>query len=307
MKHKKNEEYRQALASLAKTDREALAALIVEFLDPNHITVDFVGMLLNTRQLQPGDQLIKKVRKGLEVRTLYPGSIHLAGEVTVVDRANYSLSGIDIKVHINEWELESGELGTMDSIESEMRAQISDYYMNIVITALADLWDATDTPDNFVSVGGNLTAAALEDGIDEVNYRVGSVRAVVGTRRALSPITKFANYVPYNESATSWGVAVPSAIEEIRRTGFVGQYYGCRIIALDQIWNNMDDYEALLPEDKVLVIGDNVGEFITYGDVKQKQWTDWEPTPPVFKLELYQQYGMIIDKQYGVYVIGGLS
>ncbi|MGW8181557.1 MAG: hypothetical protein ACWGQW_22740, partial [bacterium] len=109
-KHKK-EQYRQAFASLAKNDREALAAMIVEYLQPNHITVDYVSMLLNARSLRPGDQLIKKVRKGIEVRTLVPGSIHLASEVTVTDRANYHLSGIDVKVHVNEWELDSGELG----------------------------------------------------------------------------------------------------------------------------------------------------------------------------------------------------
>jgi hypothetical protein len=257
--------------------------------------------------LKPGDQLIKKVRKGIEVRTLVPGAIHLASEVTLVDRANYHLSGIDVKVHINEWELESGELGTLDSIEAEMRAKISDYYINLVLNALSTLWDGTNTPNNWTSAGGAITATLLEDAIDEVNYRVGSVRAVVGTRKALTPITKFANYVPYASSPTSWGVAVPSAIEEIRRTGFVGTYYGARIIALDQIWDNYDDYTALLPEDKVLVIGNNVGDFITYGDVKMKQWTDMEPTPPVFKLELYQQYGMIIDRQLGVYVIDNIS
>lgn len=301
------EKYRQAFAELAATDRQALAEMIVEYIDPNHITVDYVAMLLTGRSLKPGDQLIKKVRKGIEVRTLVPGSVHLASEVTVEDRANYHLSGIDVKVHINEWELESGELGTMDSIEAEMRAQISDYYINRVFNALATLWDGTNTPDNYTDVGGPLTASALEDAIDEVNYRIGSVRAVIGTRRALSPITKFARYVPYEDSPTSWGVAVPSAIEEIRRTGFVGTYYGCRIVGLPQIWDNLIDYTALLPEDQVLVIGENVGEFITYGELKLKQWTDMEPTPPVYKIELYQQYGMIIDKQYGVYVLDNIS
>jgi len=305
-KHKK-EQYRQAFASLAKNDREALAAMIVEYLQPNHITVDYVSMLLNARSLRPGDQLIKKVRKGIEVRTLVPGSIHLASEVTVTDRANYHLSGIDVKVHVNEWELDSGELGTLDSIETEMRAKIADYYITQVINALANLWDATNTPNNYVDVSGSLSATVLKNAIDEVNYRVGSVRAVVGTRKALTPVTTFANYEPYAPSPTSWGVPVPSAIEEIRRTGFVGTYYGARIIAFDQVWDNEDDYNALLPENQVLVIGDNVGDFITYGEVKMKQWTDWEPTPPVFKLELYQQYGMIIDRQLGVYVIDNLT
>jgi hypothetical protein len=103
MDKERKQKYAEAFASLARNDREALAAMIVEYLDPNHITVDYVGMLLDSRTLKPGDQLIKKVRKGIEVRTLVPGSIHLASEVTVVDRANYHLSGVDVKVHINEY------------------------------------------------------------------------------------------------------------------------------------------------------------------------------------------------------------
>jgi hypothetical protein len=123
----------------------------------------------------------------------------------------------------------------------------------------------------------------------------------------LTPVTTFANYVPYGPTPAAWGVPVPSAIEEIQRTGFIGTYYGCKIIAIDQIWDNIDDYNPLFDTTKVLVIGDNVGEFITYGDVKRKQWTDWEPTPPVFKIELYTQYGMMIWNAQGIYVIDGLS
>lgn len=305
-KHKEAK-VREAFASLYKTNKEALAELIIEYFDPNHITVDYISMLLNTRVLKPGDQLVKKVRKGWVVRTLYPGAIHLASEITSEDRANYQLSGVDIKVHMNEWELESGELGTLDNIESQMRAYIRDYYLTQVINALANLWDATNTPSNYADVSGSITASALETAIDEINYRVGGVKAVVGVRKIMSPITKFAQYTPYDPGPTNWGVPVPSAIEEVRRTGFVGQYYGVNIIGLPQVWRSDIEYTPLLPEDKLLVIGENVGEFITYDDLKTKSWTDMEPTPPVFKLEMYQRYGLIVDRQIGVYVLDNVS
>jgi hypothetical protein len=199
-------------------------------------------------------------------------------------------------------------LGTLDSIEAEMRAKISDYYIALVFNALANLWNGVNTPNNWISVAGPLTAPILVAAINEINYRLGSVRAVVGTRRALTPITTFGNYVPWlgGTPVGIWGTEIPPAVEEIYRTGFLGSWYGCKIIALDQIWDNEVDYNAMLPENQVLVIGNNVGEFITYGDVKVKQWTDWDPTPPVYKIELYQQYGMIVDNQIGVYVIDDL-
>lgn len=294
---------REAYASLAKEDRQALAELMVEYVKPNHITVDFVGMLLNTRRLKEGDALVKKLRKGIEVRTLVPGSIHLASEITLSERANYILDGADVKVTWNEWEMESGDLGTVAEIRAEMLAKLRDFYMNKVYSALTTVWTAANTPNNFTNVGGSITATALEDAIDEINQEAGGVKAVVGTRAQLTPITKFGAF--WNDGAgtpTVWGV--DSQLEKVVQDGFLGKYYGANLIALDHVYDNPEDYNQLiLPNNRILVIGENVGEFITYGEPRWKQWTDMNPTPPQWFLEVYQRFGMIIDKAQGIYVL----
>lgn len=300
----------EAIASLLKDKsvpaREALAEMIVEFIQPNHITTNFVGMLLNTRALKPGDMLFKKLRKGITVRTLVPGSIHLASEVTLDERANYVLDGADVKVTFNEWELESGQIGSVDEIRREMYAKLSDFYQNKIYTILSTVWTAANTPSNFTNVGGPITATALENAIDEINQNSGGVKAVVGTRAALTPITKFGAF--WNDGNTvgtdaQWA-GVDSQLEEVVQRGFLGKYYGAPLIALEQVYDNpIDNQKLILPNNRVLVLGHNVGEFITYGDVKVKQWTDMEPTPPQWFLEIYQQFGLIIDRAVGMYVL----
>jgi len=300
----------EAIASLLKDKsvpaREALAEMIIEFIQPNHITTNFVGMMLNTRALKPGDMLFKKLRKGITVRTLVPGSIHLASEVTLSERANYVLDGADVKVTFNEWELESGQIGSVDEIRREMYAKLADYYQNKIYTVLSTVWTAANTPSNFTNVGGPITASALEDAIDEINQNSGGVKAVVGTRAALTPITKFGAF--WNDGNTvgtdaQWA-GVDSQLEEVVQRGFLGKYYGAPLIALEQVYDNPTDYNKLiLPNNRVLVLGHNVGEFITYGDVKVKQWTDMAPTPPQWFLEIYQQFGLIIDRAIGMYVL----
>ena len=296
-----NTQLKDAVAGLLKDgNREALAQLIVEYAQPGHITADFISLLMNTRRMNPGDALVKKVRKGINVRTLVPGAIHLASEMTVTDRINYVLDGADVKVTANEWELESGELGTVDEIRNEMLAKLRDFYLGKVFTALTTVWTAVNTPNNFTNVGGSLTATALKNAIDRINQTTGGVRAVVGTRAALTPITTFgAGYT----DGSSTSQPVPENIKEIMQTGWLGRYYGAPILALQQEYDSPDTYNALLPNDKVLVIGENVGEFITFGDVKTKQWTDMRVTPPQWYLELYQQFGMIVDKADGIFVI----
>ena len=296
--------FKEAIASLLKDGkREALAQLIVEYVDANHIPADMMNLLLPSRSLNPGDALVKKVRKGIKVNTLVPGRIHLASEITVSDRINYVLDGADVKVTFNEWELASGNLGSVEDIRSEMNAKLRDYYLGKVFTALSTIWTVGNTPNNFTNVGGALTATALENAIDKINQKTSGVKAVVGTRAALAPITKFGAFYTYGGTTEM----VNDNVKEIMSTGWLGKYYGAPIIALDQVYDNPEDYNALLPTDKVLVIGENVGEFITYGEVRTKEWTDMNPTPPQWYLELFQSFSMIIDKADGIFILGGLT
>jgi hypothetical protein len=201
---------------------------------------------------------------------------------------------------LNQWEIESGEIGTLDSIRTEMLAKLRDYYMNKVFTALTTVWTAVNNASNFTNVGGPLTAVALKNSIDNINTNSGGVKAVVGTRAALTPITTFG--AGWTDSGGNL-MEVPDNIREIMATGFLGRYYGAPIIALQQQYDNPEDYHALLPTDKVLVIGHNVGEFITYGDIKTKQWQDMNPTPPQWYLELFQIFSLLIDRAEGIHVL----
>jgi len=298
-----DEKFKEAYAALAKdpSQRDALAALIVEYIDPNHLAENIVNLFLSTRRLNPGDALVKKVRQGIEVRTLIPGSVHLASEVTVVDRINYMLDGANVKVRANLWELESGELGTVESIKREMTAQLTDYYVNRVFTCLLSIWNAANTPTNFWAVAA-LNAATLRAAIDWINYTVtGGVKAIVGTRLALAPITQFAGFHADPVAGVFWGNE--DAIREIYKTGWLGSWYGANIVALDQVWNDPLNYQTMIPRNRVLVIGENAGEFILYGEPKWKNWEHYDPTPPDWLVEVYQQFGLIVDNAMGVAVI----
>lgn len=301
----KEKKMQEALASMISdpSKRDALAEIIVEYVQPNHMATDFISGLLATRRLKPGDSLVKKVRKGIRVRTLVPGAVHLASEITVSERMNYVLDGADVKVTYNQWELEGGEIGTIQEIRREMAAKLNDYYISKVYTALSTIWSAGNTPLNFTSMGGNITAAALESAINYINQTTKGAKAIVGSRVAVTPITKFGAFWT---DGSNVGYD-PNDIQQIRQTGWLGKYYGVPVKAVEQVWDNPEDWQKLVPEDKVLIIGDGVGEFITYGDVKTKQWSDMNPTPPQWMLEIYQQFGLIIDNAMGIYVIGDVS
>lgn len=299
-----DKKYQEAIASLMsdKDKRDELAELLVEYIDPGHITTDFVGMLLNSRALKQGDALVKKVRKGIKVRTLVPGTVHLADEFTIEERLHYSLDGADIKVTASEWELESGELGTVEDIRGEMLKTLKDYYQNKVFSALTSVWTAGNTPDNYSTVATAVTESVLKSAIQQIAQMIGGPIVVAGVRSVLNPITEFGAFWADPASTPAYH-ALDTQLQKIMDDGILGKYYGAEIVVIDQNYDYPDTNNSLVPTDKILVMGKQVGEFITYGDVRDKQYTDPKPTPPQWFFEIYQQFGMIIDNADGIYVI----
>ena len=292
---------KEAIAGLMADsgNRDAFAEMLIEYIQPNHVATDYMSLLMDTRSLKPGDSLVKKIRKGIKVRTWVPGSIGLKSEITVSDRINYILDGAEVGVIANEWELESGEIGSVESIRNEAQLKLRDYFMNKVFTLLTTVWTAGNTPNNYTDVGGSVTATALKNMIDRINQTTSGVKAIVGTRAALTPITAFGA----SWSDGSSNLIVPENISEIMSTGFLGKYYGAPIIALAQTYDNPEDHNTQLPTDKILVIGEKVGEFVTFGEARSKEWTDYQPTPPYWHMDIVQQFGLIVDNAEGIGVL----
>jgi hypothetical protein len=297
--------FQKAYAEVAKGDRKALAELIVEYTEPKHITQDIVGMFLNTRTLKVGDSLVKKVRRGIKIRQFVPGQTTLASQITVKESINHVLDQVYAEVSHNEWELESGEIGTADSIRREMSAKLNDFYQTKVMNALYTL-ATIDDDKNFYYVSGGITRSVLEDAIDYINDTAGSVKVVVGRRTALAPISKFAGYrevLGATDADTMSVIPVNSVIEEIQRTGWFGRYYGASFQALDQIYDNDFDRNPLIKDNLIVVVGNNCGEFITYGEVRTDEWTEMSTAPPTWHVRIYQQFGFLFDKMENVAVI----
>jgi hypothetical protein len=198
---------------------------------------------------------------------------------------------------LNEWEIASGEIGTVDEIRNEMTAKLRDYYTQKVFTALTSVWTVGNTPDNFTNVGAAITKVALDNAIETINETTPGAKAIVGTRAALSPIMGFAGWSTYSGT----DALLQSVGDEIFRTGWLGQYYGVPLTVVPQVYDYPDSYNKMVPETKILVIGENVGEFVTFGDVGISQFTDPRPIPPQWNLSLWQQFGLLISNAMGLY------
>ncbi len=294
-------ELKLEMASVMKdpTQRLQLAEMIVEYVDVGHITFDFIGQLLNTRALQPGDMLIKKLRKGIKVWSHVPGTIPMKSEITVSERLNYVLDYAVTGVTANVQELAQGDLGTVESMRTEMMAKLRDFYVGKVFTALTTIWTTANTGTNYDTVATAIDKTTLDDMIKVIIRQAGNVRAIVGVRDVLQPITEFAGWSTYS----STDMLVQTVGEELARTGWVGSYKGIPLVIVPLDYDDPESHTLLVPDNKILVIGDKAGEFITYGAPTSQEYTDPRIVPPQWNLNIWQSFGFLIDYASRVGVI----
>lgn len=312
---------RKALAELAKTDRRAFAEVITEYVDPVYLTLDLAGQFMNTREMQFGDVLVKRFKGKYNVQQIVPGQITLGQQITVRDKAvSMNLDILAAKASYNELELRhGGPQFTPETVRADVRKALEEKIVMRTWNALANIWTTGNsgaltysgaTNSNWIDASGALTATALDAAIDHVNYWSGSVRAIIGTETALAPLSTFGQYTVITTSSANAYVTFDNfpegRLQNVSPYGpgskAVETYRGVtNIVRLKQIFDETEyPKRALLPNDYVLVVGDNIGEFITYGGPETKEWTDMEPTPPYWNYELWQQFGMMIWNAQGI-------
>lgn len=313
-------EDRIALAELQETDRRAYAEVITEYIDPVYLTMDIMNQFMSTREFQPGEIRTKQFRGRYHVQQIVPGQITLGEQIIVRNKAlSYNLDILSAKAKYNELELRHGGLAFRpETVRADIRKALDEKLVLRGWNALANIWATGNASaltysgssySNFQDVGGALTSTALDNAIDHVNFWSGGVRAIIGTEQALAPLTTFGQYKLISGSLTDNYVTIngqPAGTFNntgpYNGAGGVESYRGVsNIVRLKQIFDESEyPKRPLLPTDFVLVVGEDVGEFITYGGVETKEWTDMEPTPPYWNYEIYTQFGMMIWNAQGI-------
>ncbi len=315
-----NDDQRLALAELAKTDRTAFAEVITEYVDPVYLTLDLAGAFMTTREMKFGDLLVKRFKGKYHVQQIVPGQITLAEQITIRDKAvSIALDILSAKAGYNTLELEhGGPAFTPEAVRRDVQAALREAVLMRTWNALGNIWNSTNATaltipgaanSQFIDASGPLTSTALDAAIDHVNFWSGGVKAIIGTEQALAPLSTFGQYQIISGTTNDFYVTqngVPAGtIRNVSPFGIdkgVETYRGVtNIVRIPQIFDRSEwPPRPLLPTDFVLVVGENIGEFITYGGPQYKEFVDNEPTPPYWVYETWLQFGMMIWNARGL-------
>jgi hypothetical protein len=194
----------------------------------------------------------------------------------------------------------------MDMFRRDMQSALIDEIISRAFVLLGTVWSSFNGGSNYTDASSTgLTKTNLTSAMEVVLSRAGSVRAVVGTRAAMLPLYDDIGVHTHTIDATTTVIGIQNILEQWIRTGRISEFKGAPLIELPQIYKRtLDGYEtALLPEDKVIVIGDNAGDFVLYGGVETQEHTDTSIEPPDYSLAMWRGFGMLIDRPENIAVI----
>lgn len=304
-------------ASNAKGLRTEFAELVIETVQPNHLSLDLFSAFMPTVQLKAGDAVGRRIRRGrYPIRTMAPGSKHLTDVLSNQEYYTFMFDRLIAGTSHSVWEIESGEVGTVEQMRTELRADLFDAIVSKVFSLLTTAWTSVATPSNYLdSSGTGLTQVGLDAMIETVLNYSGSVRAIIGTRAALTPLYRFSLFREFvlTGTTTDRGFGITNAFEEFTKTNKVSSYLGIPVVELPQVYKNSLDANAtsaswrgvdqrMIPTDKVLVVGGEVGKVALMDGFVYQDYTDPTTQPANYVLHGWQAYGMIIDdiQQLGI-------
>lgn len=300
------DELKKVYAERAKTigtrARSAFAETIVESLTPNRLTMDVVRYFLNFETLNPGDNIRRQVRKGKYItRSFVPGQDLLTEKVPPYQEKYLFMNDwVYAGVSADTWAIQSGDVDSIDKMRSDLAADITEAMAQRAFNTLSSVWNATDTPSNYVDASSTgLTASILDAAIENEIDEVGGVRAIVGTRTALLPVYKLSGYREITRSVGTASTILPVEpnFTEYENSLKVSSYHGVPLVEIPNTRrNNLPNIkEKVVDTTKVLIIGETPGTFYQYGGIEYQDSTDVSRIPSVYNLYAWVRYAMLID------------
>jgi hypothetical protein len=304
----------KSVAELAKTagstpgGKSAFAEMLIQLVEPEFINLEIFNAFMPTRQVNVGDPTIRRLRRGkYSVQSMVPGTAHLVSQPTTVnDFHSFVFDQLIGGVRESLANVQEGSHITVDMMRTQLQNDIIETLVARVFNLIGSTWTTAKTPSHYVQTS-TVTYTQLDELIENVMYTAGDVKAIVGVRRAIRPIYEFSGFREYSYLTGGSQIAypVPEKLMEYLNTNRVTSYKGIPIIETPQIFRNQlpTPREALLPEDQILVIGQNAGEILLYGGVEFQEHTDTSIQPADYVLHAWQKYGLVVDMPQNIGVI----
>jgi hypothetical protein len=275
------QEMRDALET--EEGRHAVAEKIVKYVSDSVEQRDLAALLLPKEVIPVGTTAEYALPGKLKVYWHEPGSY---APRTQMAQKVFTVPSWMLSAH-PEYELaqlEAGRYGTVQDQVKAAREAILGATNARVYNTLSGAIATTDK--NYAASVANLTKAAIDRAINWVEDQTGGAAAIVGRRNLLYNMLDFNT----NSSSTEVGIFDDATKNTIMKTGKVPVYRGVPVIGLNQ-WRDAFG-QLTIPQDTVLVIGQDIGKYVVTQDLRSKDAIDVDTL--VWHIHLYMKLGAAV-------------
>lgn len=271
-----------------------LSKLIRESIEDEFSLTDPTAIFTNRRTAALGDKVeIERKHNTLRVVKYSPQSQPLIFS-PVKSKYTVSTSMYELAYGLELFKVMTRQHSVEEFVKYAAQA-ITRHSLKVVLTAINAACGAGATDQRGRALRHTLgTADVSKTELDAAIRRMGPGVTIFGSRWALSPIHEF-------------GATTDPAKEELRTRGSIGVYRGCRMVALEDDYNEYAekwtsvggvDWEKLL-----FIAAPEKGAVYLERDLNALQWSEIDAKTATFEAGLRMDHGIFVDKPYKYHVI----
>ncbi|MHA1443794.1 MAG: HK97-fold major capsid protein [Candidatus Hodarchaeales archaeon] len=264
-------------------DRHAIADKIVKYISDSIEQRDVSSLLLPKEVIPVGTSAEYAVPTKLKAYWHEPGSY--APRTSMVQKI-FTVPTWMVSAH-PEYEISQLEAGRYGTVQDQVKAARDAILGAINARVFNTVSGSISSGDaNYFSSVGSFTRASLEQAINYVEDQYGTVKAIVGRRNLLYPMIEWNTNATYGDM----GLFGDSTKEKLINTTKMPTYRGIPIVGLPQ-WR--DGFGKLtIPQDTVLVIGEDMGRYVVSQDLRSKDTIDVDTL--MWHIHLYMRVGAAV-------------
>lgn len=285
----------EALKELASTEdgKKELASIIYEFIAKTLYKFDISPYVFRTKTFKVTDRPVFREKGfGMKAYWIAPNSVtpksrNFDSEFTM----EFDTVSVSPECHLDD--LTYGRVSSFAELMQDAKTALEIAINEKVYTILKQAYNTVGNGGNgnYTTSTTNLTEAALLEAIQAVRSKTNSIPVIIGNYLQVSKITGFTDFKAVQLS--------DSAKDEIRTTGLIGMYLGCKVIALANTTG--ENGKATIPTDLVFVTADTVGFSASRGQGRVGQATNIDDWSWYAKIDL--EKGWVITHPDYLYLI----
>lgn len=278
------------LADIFKTEdgRTELASYIVKYVEDEYHKYNFAKNVFNYKNFKLTDiPIFKTHKKGIIAYKTAPDS-YVPKSENYETEITMSFDNMGVRPTAQLTDLKTGRIDSLASLIQGAYEALETLTIKEVMKLLSQTFNLTANSKNYVETN-TVNKVALDKMINVVRKKTLMNPTIVGNYDLVTQIEAFPEFK-----------GLESVYQEIRTSGCLGMYRGCKLVYLPDIIDEVSN-KPLFPDDTIFFVAKKIGFFANQGAAEVEQ--DKDMNDKSWECRIDKRYGMLVTRPEGLAVM----